>query len=234
MQQPALRRSVNARRRDRRRSALALALGLFAAGAAAPAADVRTEWDFTALLDGKPIGSHRFVLAAPAGGSTTLRSDARFDVTLLGFPVYRYRHQATERWAGECLAAIDARTDDNGRVTEVRGQAQGPVFSLDVRNAEAAAATADALSGCVMSFAYWNPALAAQSRLLDPGSGRVEAVAVVPVAPASVDLDGRSAPVRGLRITGLARPIDVWYVGDRWVGLDTTVDGGRRLSYRLR
>jgi len=38
----------------------------------------------------------------------------------------------------------------------------------------------------------------------------------------------------GLRIGGLAQPIDVWYDGNRWVGLDTIVSGGRRLSYRLR
>jgi hypothetical protein len=47
--------------------------------------------------------------------------------------------------------------------------------------------------------------------------------------------------VRGLptaatrwRITGPAQPIDIWYSlqGD-WVGLDSTVAGGRQLSYRL-
>jgi hypothetical protein len=83
-----------------------------------------------------------------------------------------------------------------------------------------------------MSFAYWNPALAGQQRLLDPGSGRIESVAIdtPPAVPADLGLQ----PVRGLRISGLAQPIDVWYVGNRWVGLDTIVSGGRRLSYRLR
>ena len=50
----------------------------------------------------------------------------------------------------------------------------------------------------------------------------------------AADLDAAGGALRGLRIGGLTQPIDVWYVGDRWVGLDTTVDGGRRLSYRLR
>jgi hypothetical protein len=37
-----------------------------------------------------------------------------------------------------------------------------------------------------------------------------------------------------LRISGNARTVDVWYSAqDQWIGLDTTVDGGRTLSYRL-
>jgi hypothetical protein len=85
-----------------------------------------------------------------------------------------------------------------------------------------------------MSFAYWNPALAGQKRLLDPGSGRVEPVAIAAPSAAPTDLGAHGQPVRGLRISGLAQPIDVWYAGDRWVGLDTVVGDGRRLSYRLR
>lgn len=161
----------------------------------------------------------------------TLDSEARFDVTLLGVPLYRYRHRVSERWSDGCLASIDARTDDNGRTTEVRGQAQGGRFALQARG-DGAAASAPSADGCLMSFAYWNPGLGVQTRLLDPGTGRIEAVAIG--APGAVPTDLQAQAVRGLRIGGLAQPIDVWYVGDRWVGLDTVVDGGRRLSYRLR
>ena len=70
--------------------------------------------------------------------------------------------------------------------------------------------------------------------MLDPGTGRVEPVRITPLPEARIDVAGQAAAVRGLRISGLPHPIDVWYAGDRWVGLDTTVQGGRRLSYRLR
>ncbi|WP_368671230.1 hypothetical protein [Achromobacter xylosoxidans] len=38
------------------------------------------------------------------------------------------------------------------------------------------------------------------------------------------------------RIAGPRHPIDVWYAAGsgEWVGLDSTVRGGRRLSYRLQ
>lgn len=37
------------------------------------------------------------------------------------------------------------------------------------------------------------------------------------------------------RIEGPAQPIDVWYSAEgEWLGLDSTVDGGRKLPYRLK
>lgn len=219
-----------------RRIVRGLAAGLLAlvwlgAGRAAPSP---AEWRFTVLLDGKPIGTHRFVLASADDRGVAVRSEAQFDFTLLGVPLYRYRHRVNERWADGCLADIEARTDDNGRLTEVRGKAQAGRFDLDVRDDGRPAPAPAVPTGCLMSFAYWNPALADQKQLLDPGSGRIEPVAMTALAAAPADLDAQAQPVRGLRIRGLPQPIDVWYAGDRWVGLDTTVSGGRRLSYRLR
>ncbi len=224
---------ISARPRLPRRALCGAALALAVAGteAATPAA----EWDFKVRLDGKDIGTHRFVLASAGQRSATLASDAQFDVTLLGIPLYRYRHRVSERWSDGCLAYIDASTDDNGRVTEVRGKALSGRFELDVRGEGRREPAPAAPTGCLVSFAYWNPlARAGQKVLLDPGSGRIEPVEISSLAAVPADLDAQGQALRGLRIGGLAQPIDVWYAGDRWVGLDTVVDGGRRLSYRLR
>ncbi len=62
-------------------------------------------WDFAVTLDDKPIGRHRFELAGdPATGEWTLKSQAEYDVKILGLTVYTYRHSATERWRAGCLA----------------------------------------------------------------------------------------------------------------------------------
>ena len=219
--------------RSAARAAAALVMALTGPGIA-HAVTFPTEWRFTVRLDGKPIGTHRFVLESAGDRAVTLGGEAQFDVTLLGVPLYRYRHRVSERWTGGCLASIDARTDDNGRLTEVRGQARADRFAVEVRDGDGAGPAPASPAGCLMSFAYWNPALAEQKRLLDAGSGRIESVVISAPTAVPADLQVEAQPVRGLRIGGLPRPIDVWYAGDRWVGLDTTVSDGRRLSYRLR
>jgi hypothetical protein len=219
-------------------SALVIASPGVAQPAAAAATGPATEWLFTALLDGKPIGTHRFVLqpVADVSGERRLDSLARFDVKFLGFSAYRYTHRVDERWQGDCLASISAHTDDDGSVTDLLGRATPAGFAVDVRvTGKPAVPSTFVTPGCVMSFAYWNPALARQDRLLDPGSGRIEAVTIGEVdRTAPLDVRGKPVSVRGLRIAGLGHPIDVWYQGDQWVGLDTVVQGGWRLSYRLK
>jgi hypothetical protein len=215
------------------RASALVALALGGVGNAIAATPLE-DWSFTVRLDGKPIGTHRFVLTASgAGQNVNLSSEARFDVSLFGVPLFRYRHRVSERWVDGCLASIDAQTDDNGEATELRGRRESGRFALLVRKDGRSALASDEIGGCLMSFAYWNPALAAQTRLLDAGSGRVEPVAIEAVTKVPADLMQAVTPARGLRIVGLTHPIDVWYEGDRWVGLDTEVAGGRRLSYRL-
>ena len=116
----------------------------------------------------------------------------------------------------------------------MQGSASAGRFDLQVRDPGRPAPALATLPGCVMSFAYWNRALAGQRLLLDPGTGRFEAVTMGSPPALPPDLSSFEEPLRGLRIAGLAQPIDVWYAGDRWIGLDTTVAGGRRLSYRLQ
>lgn len=120
---------------------------------------------FTVLLDGREIGTHRF-----AFDDGVLLSEARFDVRLLGLPVYRYRHRATERWRGECLESLVARTDDNGERSEVDWRARG---------------------GCTKSFAYWNPSILGENTLLNAQTGELEPVQVTALGGGRYRIDGR-------------------------------------------
>ncbi|MCW5656717.1 MAG: hypothetical protein KIT60_03350 [Burkholderiaceae bacterium] len=206
--------------------ALPLAAPAWGTGAETPAAS-EAGWTFRVLLDGKPIGEHRFRAGAPdVAGERTMVSEASFAVRLLGITVYRYQHRAVERWRGDCLVALSADTDDNGQRMRVSALAQGSAFEVSLPAAQSA-------SGCVMSFAYWHPALRAQQRLLNAQTGRIEPVRIASLGEASLEVGTRRVNASGWRISGPARPIDVWYSpqGD-WVGLDTRVDGGRTLSYR--
>ncbi len=155
---------------------------------------------YSVLLDGEPIGSHRFELRK-AGDQRQLVSSASFDVKVLGIPVYRYRHEAIEQWQGDCLVKIDARTDDGGALTTVKA----------------------APERCVMSFAYWNPRILKQKELLNAQTGQLDPIAVTELG------EGR------YRISGTKHPIELTYsASGKWIALDSTLQGGRRLSYRLQ
>ena len=186
------------------------------------------EWNFTVLLDGDPIGTHRFTLQQDEAGMRSLRSEAEFRVRLLGVPVYRYRHLAQERWSGDCLRSLNAETDDDGERSQV--QALAAEGALQVRSPQGMSQ----IAGCLMSFAYWNPAIRRQDRLLNAQTGRVEAIRWQRLDDASLNVRGQPTVATRWRLTGTDRPLEVWWTDDgRWVGLDATVRGGRKLSYRL-
>ena len=201
------------------------AVPLFATSQAA--AQTRA-WNFEVLLNDSPIGYHRFTLL-DRGAEREIGIEARFDVKILFFSAYRYAHDATERWRGNCLENLTARTTDNGEQ-----------FAVDAaRSAERLVVTTakggDTLAGCVMSFAYWNPELLRQSRLLNAQTGEYEAVKVVALGDENIALRGAQVQAKHYRITGPRNPIDLWYSADQqWLALESTVAGGKRLRYRLQ
>ena len=90
------------------------------------------------------------------------------------------------------------------------------------------------LPGCVLSYAYWNPAMLTQTRLLNAQTGELDTLRIERVGPGSVDVAGAAVPAVRWRVSGAHAPIELWYSAQgEWLGLDSTVAGGRRLSYRL-
>ena len=205
-------------------------LGIAALACATPlwCAAADTAYDFQVRLDDKPIGEHRFTVGGPPE-SRTVVSEARFTVKVLGLTAYRYTHRAEEQWRGDCLRSLVADTDDDGTASRVNAEAVGDVLKV------ATAAGTQSIDGCVMSFAYWNPAIRQQSRLLNAQTGRHEAVQIRRMGSGTVEARGQPVAAVRWRIDGPAQPLDVWYTaqGD-WVGLDSTVGGGRKLTYRLK
>ena len=213
-----------------RAGALVIAAAAMAGMAAMGPADAAPagESNFAVFLDDKPIGEHRFSIAGTEEARDVV-SEASFTVKLLGLTVYRYRHRAVEKWQGDCLSELSATTDDGGKASRVRTEAEAEGLAVVTD------AGRQALKGCVMSFAYWNPAIQRQSRLLNAQTGRSETVQVGRAGGGPIEVRGRQIMATRWRIEGPAQPIDVWYSAQgEWVGLDSTVDGGRRLAYRLK
>ncbi len=208
---------------------LAASVLLSVLAGSALAADPAREWTFDVYLDGKAIGEHRFTVAAE-GDRTTVRSRARFDVKLLGVTVYRYRHEADEVWSGGCLQSLRSRTDDDGEALAV--DAAATAVGLQVTATKQPAAT---YPGCVMGFAYWNPAIRQQPKLLNVQTGEYMPVVFGALAPQEVEARGAPVTATHWKLTGPTNPLELWYgPGDDWVALESTVSSGRKLRYRLR
>jgi hypothetical protein len=185
------------------------------------------EWNFDVSLDGRPIGQHRFTLRE-RGDFRDLRSEAQFNVRILFINAYRYDHRADERWQGDCLESVDARTDANGKRLVVEGERD--ISGFRIRNG-----SPDVLvDECVQTFAYWNPSILDASRLLNPQTGEYVDVKVL--------LMGREViggqQTERYRLLGSGRTplqIDLWYTEARdWLALESVTPEGRRLRYARR
>jgi hypothetical protein len=207
----------------------ALIVFLVSLVAAAPAEAAETrELRFRVLLEDREIGYHHFALSQLGNSALEVNSEARFAVRVLFFDAYRYAHDATEVWSEGCLARLSARTVDNGERLRVSGERDDGVFS--VRHPEGESE----LPGCVRSFAYWNPALLDQQRLLNVQTGEYVAVGVEPLGEEIIRVRDAETTAQRYSLRAPEFQVDLWYSAQgEWLALESVVAGGRRLRYEL-
>lgn len=206
---------------------LALLVALPFVAGSQDAVTTSQSWNFRVYLDDKPIGYHRFELQQQ-GERRELHSSARFDVKVLFINAYKYVHDADESWRGNCLQGMTASTDDNGKQLSMSATLQDNELNIVNRQRRYTVAN------CVMSFAYWNPGMLQQTRLLNAQTGEYDVVSIKLIGDATVTAHGVVQPARQYRLTGNKMNIDLWYspTGE-WLALESTTDGGRRLRYVL-
>jgi len=200
---------------------LLLTLSAFAAESA------QREWRFQVLLDDNPIGFHAFTLSTD-GQERIIDSQADFDIDFLFFNAYSYEHQATERWAGDCLRRIESTTDDNGTRFTVEGTREQKSFVVET------AQERKKMPACIMSFAYWNPAILEQDQLLNAQTGAYVDVDVSFTGQEPFDLDSQQITADRYLIEAEGKQISVWYSAEnrRWLGLESITKEGYRLRYQ--
>lgn len=186
------------------------------------------EWPFTAYLDGKEIGQHDFRLTE-SSDVTMLTSIASFNVKVLFINAYRYEHKANEQWRDGCLSSLDARTRENGEVSVVTGKKLDSSFEMKGPKGKLE------LPACTMTFAYWNPKMLSQEKLLNPQTGEWLDVDVVSMGRDSIVVRGLKVEADRYRLTAPKMKIDLWYSPDKeWLGLESTTPDGYQITYKLR
>ncbi|HEY5623016.1 MAG TPA: DUF6134 family protein [Gammaproteobacteria bacterium] len=189
------------------------------------------EWEFRVFLDDREIGNHNFTVT-DFGDDREVRTEAEFDVKILFFNAYQYRHRNTERWDGRCLDAIESETNANGDRYSLVGAAEDSAFVLSKAFDDDQAEVT--LPDCVTTFAYWDLAFLEQPRLLNTQTGEYVDIEVELVGEDLLTVRGERVPTYRYRLTGPDLYIELWYSMDlEWLALESVTDGGRRLRYEL-
>ena len=190
-------------------------------------ASASDRWEFEVLLNDKEIGQHTFDVSRTEDGRR-LETEASFDVKFLFVTAFRYRHQNIELWADGCLSSIDAFTTSNGEEFAVSGGATADSFDVESKRGS------ESLSGCVQTFAYWNPEILDADRLLNSQTGEYEDVEVVYAGADTVQVGGTAIDADRYTMTAKGGDISLWYARDdkRWLALEAPAKGGRTIRYR--
>ena len=185
-----------------------LALPLTPAGAwAAPRALA-----FAVFRNGVRIGEHRMTFST-AGDGVTVATEAVMTVRLGPVPVFRYRHHAVERRAGETFQSLQTTTETNGKTQRLSAENVGGLIRLE---GSAGSATAPAGSN---PLTHWNPAVFA-GPLFDPQNGKMMKVRTARVAASHWQIRGQA-------------DIDDYYDdAGAWLSLNGKLDDGSRIEYR--
>ena len=117
------------------------------------------EWNFDAVLNDKVIGQHTFIYE---NEKTISNANFKFEYLFMDFI---YQHKSTETWQEGCLKTISSMTDDDGDLYEVSGHIGTDRFLVTTNN------KATELPSCVMTFAYGNPKILDQKKLMNSQSG---------------------------------------------------------------
>ncbi len=190
-------------------------------------------WYFDVLLNDKQIGEHSFIVKQ-VGNVEQVDITAKFDVKILFFTAYKYRHTNTEIWQGQCLQNISSSTDDNGKNFQIDGKQvndkQGnSSFVLTIND------KIDSIKGCVNTFSYWNKDILTQTSLLNAQTGEVETVKIETLPSEDITINNQLIHASRHRLQTDKFSIELWYSpGGKWLSLRSTNVNGKILTYKLK
>ena len=185
-------------------------------------------WDFDVSMDGKPIGTHQFVLSEKENNQQILKSEAKFNIKILSISFFKYHHEANETWDNNCLKKLEAKTQENSKTTQVKGIQEKTSFRLSYPT------STEINSECVMTFAYWNSKILQQKKLLNPQTGDYLSTNISALGQEMILAKGQNVRAEHYKIDTAKFKIDIWYGPDgEWLALQSLTEDGR-IDYVLK
>ena len=181
---------------------------------------------FDAILKDKVIGQHTFSIK-----KDKIISKADFHIEFLFMDIY-YQHKSEELWVANCLSSISSKTNDDGKLFEVNGNKTPKFFSVDVNK------DSYKLPSCVMTFAYWNPLILEQSKLMNSQNGQYLDVKTKLIKQEKILVKGKDVQTSCYELTASKDgneklKIQLWYdQAMQWVALKSPTPIGD-IFYKL-
>jgi len=143
-----------------------------------------------------------------------------------------YQHKSTETWQGDCLKTILSKTDDDGDLYEVSGHIGNDQFLVTTNNKAAELPT------CVMTFAYGNPKILDQKKLMNSQNGEYLDVDIQFLRQESHMVKGKDilTDLWQIEAKGVEEDllVHLWYDENmNWVGLKSPTPIGD-MQYKLK
>ena len=129
--------------------------------------------------------------------TTTVNTEGRIKVSLLGIPAYSQAFDRVERWQGSRLVNFHGETTDNGKRIEVTGAAEGDHFTLTTPSGTIGAPANVKLAN------PWSGALLGAETIVTPEEGSVEKVSVSGGESAPITINGLDPAEKAVIAHGL-------------------------------
>ena len=171
------------------------------------------EWNFDAIMKDKVIGKHTFSV-----NNEKIISKADFHIEFLFMDIY-YQHKSEELWSGNCLNSISSQTNDDGDEFVVNGIRESNNFYVITNNVKAP------LPACIMTFAYWNPKILEQDKLMNSQNGEYLDVKTTLLKQEKITIKGKNISANRYEMiaskNGVEKlKIQLWYDQNmQWVAL---------------
>jgi hypothetical protein len=167
---------------------------------------------FAVFRNGTKVGEHVVVITGDDQTATAVTNVA-MTVKIGPVPVYKYKHTATERWAGGKFVSIDTFTEANGKKQKVVARAQPGVVTIDgpaglIRGPAEAA-----------PLSHWNTA-AFTRPMFNQQEGKLLKVRATRVA------------ANHWSVRGEAEIDDYYDAAGNWLALKGKLEDGSTLEYR--